>query len=67
MGFNLELRKQAEVIFNRKIRKLSYQSLFFNKITVTEATSQKQRGRVFDIKLDVKEQLKNTLKKVNKY
>lgn len=67
-GFQLVLRKQAKLFFNWKPRKLSHQSLFFNRITVTEAISQKQRVRIFDIKLDVKEQLKKkkTLNKVNK-
>ena len=65
-GFQLVLRKQAKVVFNWKPRKLSYQSLFFNRITVTEAMSQKQRVRIFNIKLDVKKQLKKTLNKENK-
>ena len=61
--FNLESSKQAqEIIFNRKIKKNIHPALVFNKIIVSQTSSQKH----LVLKLIFEEHLLNVFKKVNR-
>ena len=67
MSFNPNPSKQAqEVIFSRKIKKLSHPSLVFNSNNVLQTSSQKHLGITLDVKLTFGERLNNVLNKVNK-
>ena len=67
MSFNPNPSKQAqEVIFSRKIKKLSHPSLVFNSNNVLQTSSQKHLGVTLDVKLTFDEHLNNVLNKVNK-
>ena len=67
MGFNPEPSKQTqEVIFSRKIKKLSHSSLVFSNNNVLQASSQKLLGVTLDVKLTFDKHLNNVLNKVNK-
>ena len=64
-SFNPDLNNQAqEVIFSRKIQKLSQPSLIFN--IVTRSLTQKHLEIFLDSKLDFQEHLKSIVSKVNK-
>ena len=65
MSFNPDPNNQAqEVIFSRKIQKLSQPSLIFN--IVTRSLTQKHLEIFLDTKLDFQEHLKSIFSKVNK-
>ena len=67
MSFNPDPDKQAqEVIFSRKIQKLSQPSLIFYNNIVTQSIAQKHLGMVLDTRLDFQEYLKSIFSKVNK-
>ena len=67
MGFNPEPSKQTqEVMFSRKIKKLSHSSLIFSNNNVLQASSQKLLGVTLDVKLTFDKHLNNVLNKVNK-
>ena len=52
MNFNPDLNKQAqEVLFNRKLQKVSHINLLFNNSDVSQTNSQKHLGVVLDSKL----------------
>ena len=52
MNFNSDLNKQAqEVLFNRKLQKVSHLSLLFNNSDVSQTNSQKRLGVALDSKL----------------
>ena len=66
-GFNPNPSKQArEVIFNRKIQKTCYSSIYFSNKSVKQVPSQKHLGLTLDNKLNFKKHLKNILNEVNK-
>ena len=67
MSFNPDPSTQAqEVIFSRKLDKLSYPPLHFNNVALTQPTTQKHLGMLLDVKLDFPGHLKNIYSKVNK-
>ena len=67
MSFNPDASKQAqEVIFSRKIQKTCNPSIYFNKKSVKQVSSQIHLGMTLDNKLNFQEHLKNILNKVNK-
>ena len=67
MSFNPDPSKQAqEVIFSRKLQKISHPSIYFNNIPIDEVSSQKHLGMILDAKLKFQEHIKNLLTKVNK-
>ena len=52
MNFNPDLNKQAqEVLFNRKLQKVSHINLLFNNSDVSQTKYQKHLGVVLDSKL----------------
>ena len=67
MSFNPDPSKQAqEVIFSRKLQKISHPSIYFNNIPIEQVSSQKHLGMILDAKLNFQEHIKNLLTKVNK-
>ena len=67
MSFNPDPSKQAqEVIFSRKLQKISHPSIYFNNIPIEQVSSQKHLGMILDAKLNFQENIKNLLTKVNK-
>ena len=53
ISFNPDPSKQAqEVIFPRKLQKLTHLTLSFNNNTVTQSVTQKYLGTFLDTKLD---------------
>ena len=67
MTFNPDPSKQAqEVIFSRKTKKASHPPLKFNNNSVKQVQFQKHLGLYMDDKLDFREHLRNTFKKVNR-
>ena len=67
MRFNSDPKKQAEeVIFSRKINKIDYPLLYFNKNLVNPSSTHKHFGMILDTKLDFSLHLKNVQSKVNK-
>ena len=66
-GYNPDPSKQAqEVIFNLKIQKTCYSSIYFSNKSVKQVPSQKHLGLALDNKLNFKKHLKNILNEVNK-
>ena len=64
MSFNPDPCKQAqEVIFSRKLKKLSHPSLVFNNTNVSSCNSQKHLGILLDSKLTFEEYYKTILNK----
>ena len=64
MSFNPDPCKQAqEVIFSRKLKKLSHPSLVFNNTNVSSCKSQKHLGILLDSKLTFEEYYKTILNK----
>ena len=67
MSFNPDPSKQAqEVIFSRKLQKISHPSIYFNNIPIEQVSSQKHLGMILDAKLNFQEHIKNLLTKANK-
>ena len=67
MSFNPDISKRAhEVVFSRKIFKISHPSLTFNNIPVAQVSSQKHLGISLDRKLNSDEDLRNIQSKVNR-
>ena len=67
MSFRPGPSKQAqEVIFSRKMKKLSHPSLIFNNNNVLQTSSQKHLGLTLDVKLTFEEHLNNVLNKFKK-
>ena len=69
ISFNPDPIKQAqEVIFSQNFdfQKLVYPPLNFNKIVVTQSTTQKHLDMLLDVKLDFLGHLKNMYSKLNK-
>ena len=66
MSFNPDSTKQAqEVIFSIKTTKKIHPKIFFNKISVSKADSQKHLGLHLDSKLSFDVHIKTILTKVN--
>ena len=67
VSFNPDISKQAhEVVFLRKIFKISHPSLTFNNIPVAQVCSQKDLGISLDSKLNFDEHLRNIQSEVNR-
>ena len=67
MSFNPDPSKQAqEVIFSRKLQKISHPSIYFNSNPIEQVSSKKHLGMILDAKLNFQEHMKNLLIKVNK-
>ena len=67
MSFNPDPSKQAqEVIFSRKLQKISHPSIYFNNNPIEQVSSQKHLGMILDAKLNFQEHIKHLLTKVNK-
>ena len=67
MTFNLDLSKQAqEVIFSRKIVKISHPSLPFNTEPVARTTCQKHLGLYLAEKLSFSDHINEKISKANK-
>ena len=67
ISFNPDPSKQAEeVIFSRKLQKISHPSIYFNNNPIEQVSSQKHMGMILDAKLSFQEHIKNLLTKVNK-
>ena len=64
MSFNPDPCKQAqEVIFSRKLKKLSHPSLVFNNTNISSCNSQKHLDILLDSKLTFEEYYKTMLNK----
>ena len=67
MSFNPDPRKHAqEVIFSRKLQKISYHSIYFNNNPIEQVSTQKHLAIILDTKLNFQEHIKNILTKINK-
>ena len=67
MTFNPDRSKQAqEIIFSRKLKKVTHPPLLFNSNNVSQVNSQTHLGVILDIKLTFEEHLKNVFNKTNK-
>ena len=67
MTFNPDRSKQAqEIIFCRKLKKVTHPPLLFNNNYVSQVNSQKHLGIILDVKLTFEEHLKNVFNKTNK-
>ena len=67
MNFNLDPNKQTqEVLFSRKLQKVSYRKLFFNNADVSQANSHKHLGAVLNSKLTFHDHLDIAFTKVRK-
>ena len=67
MNFNPDISKQAkEVLFSRKLQKVTYPKLFFNKLDVSQTNSEKHLGVVLDSKLTFHGHLDIVFTKVRK-
>ena len=67
MSFNLDLSKQAqEVIFSKKMTKLSHPQISFNNVPVSHASFQKHLGIYIDEKLNFNHNIKEKMTKVMK-
>ena len=67
MIFNPDLTKQAQgVIFSRKTKKLLHPSLSFNSIPLKNSIFQKKFELTLDVKLNIVEHIKISLKKLVK-
>ena len=65
INFNRDLSKQAqEVLFNRKLQKVSHTKLFFNNSDVSQKNSQKHLGVLLDSKLTFHDHLDIVFTKV---
>ena len=67
MTFNPDRSKQTqEIIFSRKIKKVTRSPLFFKSNNVSQVNSQTHLGVILDVKLTFEEHLKNVFNKTNK-
>ena len=67
MTFNPDRSKQAqEVIFSRKLKKVTHLSLLFKNNNVSQGNFQTHLGVILDVKLTFEEHLKNVFNKRNK-
>ena len=67
MSFNLDPSKQSqEVIYSRKLQKVSHLSIYFNNNPIKQVSSQKHLGVILDTKLNFQEHIESILSKVNK-
>ena len=67
MTFNPDRSKQThEIIFNRKLKKVTHPPLLFNNNNVSQVNFQTHLGVILDIKLTFEEHLKNVFNKANK-
>ena len=67
MNFSPDPSKQAqEAIFSRKSKKISHPPLFFNNIQVSQSSSEKHLGIIFEEQLTFFEHLKIMTSKINK-
>ena len=66
MRFNPDPSKQAqEVIFSRKLKKVTHPPLVFNNANVSQCKSQKHLGIILDSKLTFEDHYKTVLSKTN--
>ena len=67
MSFNPDPSKQAqEVIFSRKLKKVTHPPLVFNNANVSQCKSQKHLGIILDSKLTFEDHYKTVLSKANR-
>ena len=67
MSFDADPSKQAqEIIFSRKLRKISHLSIYFNNNPMEQVSSQKHLGMILDAKLNFQVHIKTLLTKVIK-
>ena len=67
MTFNPDCSKQAqEIIFSRKLKKVTHPPLLFNNNNVSQVNFQTHLGVILDVKLTFEEHLKNIFNKTNK-
>ena len=67
MSFNPDPSKQAqEVIFSRKLKRVTHPPLVFNNANVSQRKSQKQLGIILDSKLTFEDHYKTVLRKTNR-
>ena len=67
MSFNPDPSKQAqEVIFSRKLKKVTHPPLVFNNANVSQRKSQKHLGIILDSKLTFEDHYKTVLSKTNR-
>ena len=67
MSFNPDPSKQAqEVIFSRKLKRVTHPPLFFNNANVSQRKSQKHLGIILDSKLKFEDHYKTVLSKTNR-
>ena len=67
MSYSPDPSKQAqEVIFSRKLQKISHLPIYFNSNPIEQVSSKKHLGLILDTKLNFQEHIKNILTKVNK-
>ena len=65
MSFNPDPRKQAqEVIFSRKLKKVTHPPLVFNNANVSQCKSQKHLGIIMDSKLTSEDHYKTVLSSI---
>ena len=67
MSFNPDPSKQAhEVIFSRKLKKVTHPPLIFNNANVSQCKSQKHLGVILDLTLTFEDHYKTVLSKTNR-
>ena len=67
MTFNPDRSKQAqEIIFSRKLKKVTHPPLLFNNNNVSQVNFQIHLGVILDVKLTFEEHLENVFNKTNK-
>ena len=67
MSFNPDITKQAtEVLFSRKRNNTNHPDLYFNNLKVSQVSSQKHLGFIFDTKLSFKDHIESVLDKVSR-
>ena len=67
MSFNPDPSKQAqEVIFSRKLKKVTHPPLVFNNASVSQCKSQKHLGTILDSKLTFEDHYEMVLSKTNR-
>ena len=67
MTFNPDRSKQTqEIIFRRKLKKVTHPPLLFNNSNVSQVNTQEHLEVILDVKLTLEEHLKNVFNKTNK-
>ena len=67
MSFNLDPNRQAQdVIFFRKLQKISHPSIYFSNNPANQVSSQKHLVMILDTKINFQEHLKDILSKSTK-